>query len=427
MTRRTLLASGLAAPALAGAAPDPLDGLLGGDGDPDYALPAWAGVGRGPRGRRMLARAEGLADVAARRPMTTDSPARIASVSKLAATLGFMTLVEAGRVSLDDDVSDILGWTLRHPRFPNERITPRRLLSHTSGLRDGSGYPVAFGFRLSDALTPTGPFWKDDGFGPDSEPPGHWFAYCNTGFAVIGQLVERIAGEAFGPFMTATVFRPLGLDCGYNWSGVSEAARGRAAVLYRKAASDEGPYDPAGPWIAQLDGALPARIAAEAVSRPWLQNRLIDDYAPGTNGFVFSPQGGLRASVRDLDRLARLIAGGGAPLLKPETLRLMIEPAWRLDARRPNGDAYGGAIRAYGLGCQTLTGVAGDDLFDGCEGWIGHAGDAYGLTSGLWVEPGTGRSMTYVLTGEARSLKANRGRSNFTRQEEAIAGALSRV
>ena len=93
--------------------------------------------------------------------------------------------------------------------------------------------------------------------------------------------------------------------------------------------------------------------------------------------------------------------------------------------KRPNGDAYGGAILAYGLACQTLTGSPGDNLFDGCDGWIGHAGDAYGLTSGLWVQPSAGRSMTYVITGEARSLKANRGRSGFTRQEERLAGVLA--
>jgi CubicO group peptidase (beta-lactamase class C family) len=431
MTRRTVLASGAATAMTAGASPDPLAGLLGGDGDPGLAVPAWAAVAGPARrrraGRSVLSRADGVASFAAGRAMTVSTPVRVASVSKLVATLGFLMLVERGKVGLDDDAGDILGFTLRHPLFPNARITPRRLLSHTSGLRDGPSYPVGFGRPLAAALTLGGAQWDGGAwFGPANEPPGDWFAYCNTGFAVIAQIMERCGAGRFDRFMTDQLFRPMALDCGYNWSGVSQAARDRAGVLYRKAASDDGPYDPAGPWIAQVDDAVPAAPAITHARAPEAGDRPLDNYEIGTNGFVFSPQGGLRASVDDLTRIGGLIARGGDRLLGRRTLALMTEPAWRFDPKRPNGDGYGGAIRAYGLGCQTLTGGDGDALFDGCEGWIGHAGDAYGLTSGLWINPGSGRTMAYVITGEARPLKANRGRSAFTRQEERLAGVLAR-
>lgn len=431
MTRRTVLTSG-AATAMTGGGPDPLASLLDGGGDPGMAVPAWAGIAGPVRRlwvrRSFLSRAEGLADIAAGRAMTVNTPVRVASISKLAAALGFMTLVERGRVGLDDDVGDILGFTLRHPLFPKERITPRRLLSHTSGMRDGPSYPVSFGRPLSAALTPSGAQWDDGAwFGPANEPPGDWFAYCNTGFAVLAQVMERVGAGRFDTFMTDQLFRPMALDCGYNWSGVSQAARDRAGALYRKAPSDEGPYDPAGPWIAQIDEAVPAAPAITHSRAPEAGDWPLDSYEIGTNGFVFSPQGGLRASVEDLARIGGLIARGGDRILGRRTVKLMTEPVWRFDPKRPNGDGYGGAIRAYGLGCQTLTGVEGDNLFDGCQGWIGHAGDAYGLTSGLWLNPATGRCIAYAITGEARPLKANRGRSNFTRQEELLAGVLARV
>jgi CubicO group peptidase (beta-lactamase class C family) len=426
MTRRTVLTSG-AATAMTAVATDPLATLLDGGGDPGLAVPAWAGVaGPARRDRPALARADGLANIAAGRAMTVDTPVRIASISKLVATLGFMTLVEAGRVGLDDDAGEILGFRLRHPLFPAERVTPRRLLSHTAGLRNGPSYPVGFGRPLSAALSAGGAQWDDgDWFGPANEPPGDWFAYADVNVAVIAQIIERVSGQRFDRFMTDRLFRPLGLDCGYNWSGVSQAGRDRAGTLYRKAASDEGPYDPAGPWIAQLDETAPA---APAVSHPRSSDagdRSLDSYRPGENGFVFSPQGGLRASAADLGRIAALIALGGGSILKPGTLAQMTTPVWRYDDKRPNGDAYGGSILAYGLACQTLTGAAGDRLFDGCAGWIGHPGDAYGLTSGLWVDPKSGRYVTYVITGEARSLKTNKGRSGFTRQEEQLAAALA--
>lgn len=430
MTRRTVLTSG-AATAMTAGGPDPLASLLDGGGDPGLAVPAWAGlagpVRRGWVRQSLLSRADGLANIAAGRAMTVDTPVRVASISKLAAALGFMMLVERGRVGLDDDVGDILGFTLRHPLFPKARITPRRLLSHTSGLRDGPSYPVGFGRPLAAALSPGGVQWDDGAwFGPANEPPGDWFAYCNTGFAVLAQVMERVGAGRFDTFMTDQLFRPMALDCGYNWSGVSQAARDRAGVLYRKAPSDEGPYDPAGPWIAQIDDAVPAAPAVTHSRAPEAGDRLLDSYEIGTNGFVFSPQGGLRASVEDLARIGGLIARGGDRLLGRKALNLMTEPVWRFDPKTPNGDGYGGAIRAYGLGCQTLTGGGGDNLFDGCAGWVGHAGDAYGLTSGLWLNPKTGRCIAYAITGEARPLKTNRGRSNFTRQEELLAGVLAR-
>jgi CubicO group peptidase (beta-lactamase class C family) len=214
-TRRSLLAAG-GALALTGAARDPLDNLLAGGGDPQAAVPGLAGAAfTGPA--NTIAVARGLADVATGRAMTAAAPARIASISKLVTAMGFMTLVEAGKVGLDDDVSDILGWSLRHPHFPKAAITPRRLMSHTSGLRNGPSYPVAFGRPLSAALTPGGAQWDDGAwFGPADEPPGDWFAYADVNFAVVAQLIERLSGQRFDRFMSAQVLAPLGVDAGFN-------------------------------------------------------------------------------------------------------------------------------------------------------------------------------------------------------------------
>jgi CubicO group peptidase (beta-lactamase class C family) len=428
-TRRSLLAAG-GALALTGGARDPLDDLLAGAGDPRAAVPGLAGtVFRDAPKVLAVTETRGLADIATGRAMAEDSPARIASISKLVTALGFMTLVEAGKVGLDDDVSDILGWSLRHPRFPKAAITPRRLMSHTSGLRNGPSYPVAFGRPLSAALTPGGLQWDDGAwFGPAGEAPGDWFAYADVNYAVIAQLIERLSGQRFDQFMATRVQDPLGLKGGFNWSGVSQAVRDRRAVLYRKAPSDEGPWNAAGPWVAQLDQTLPPAPQAAVRVAPEAAGRSLDSYVPGENGFVFAPQGGLRASINDLNAVGRLLAGYGQPILKAATFQAMTAPTWRFDPARPNGEGYGGLIRAYGLGVQTLTGTQGyDNPFDGCEGWIGHAGDAYGLTSGLWVDPNTRHGLAYLLTGQAAPLTRNKGRSMLTRQEEAMAARLARV
>ena len=66
--------------------------------------------------------ADGLADRAGGRPVGPDDPVRIASISKLVVALGVLRLVEAGRLDLDRDVSEYLGWRLRHPGYPDRPI-----------------------------------------------------------------------------------------------------------------------------------------------------------------------------------------------------------------------------------------------------------------------------------------------------------------
>ncbi|WP_229425348.1 serine hydrolase [Massilia sp. Se16.2.3] len=90
-------------------------------------------------------------------PATPDTLYRIASVSKMMTTLGLMRLVEAGKVKLDEDVSQALGFSLRNPHFPDRPITLRQLLTHTSSLRDDAGYSFPAGTPLRDFLMPGGP------------------------------------------------------------------------------------------------------------------------------------------------------------------------------------------------------------------------------------------------------------------------------
>jgi CubicO group peptidase (beta-lactamase class C family) len=433
LTRRAALA-GASGLLLGAGRADDLQRILDGDGDPRHALSGFAGMAFDrPDAPARTAVALGRAHIDPDQAMSVDSPMRIASISKHATTIGFLRLLEQGKVGLDDDLSDHLGFRLRHPLFPNTPITPRRALSHTSGLRNGPSYPVPFGRPLSAALTEGGVQYDNGAWwSPATEPPG-WFAYADVNFAVVAQLIERLSGQRFDRYMTAHVFAPLKLDCGFNWSGVSEAARRRAAALYRKGA-DEDHFQPDGPWIAQLDAAPPPEPVIPVARAPEAKDRPLDSYRPGENGFVFAPQGGLRASARDLAAIARLLANGGAlggvRLLKSETIALMRTPVWRYDPARPNGEPYGGGgILAYGLGTCILTGVSGpsgDNLFPGCAGWVGHLGEAYGLLSGLWVNPKTGAGLVYLINGVSSPHAQNPGaRSAYTWQEERLGAVLA--
>ncbi len=414
LNRRLLLA---AAAALAGGPArayqtDPLAALTD-PAKPDGVL-GLAVIARGPGGETTLRAAHGLGLAGgATRPFTLDTPMRVASISKLVAMTGLMTLVEAGRLSLDADASDLAGFDLRHPAHPGVRVTPAMLASHTGGLRNGVSYPVPLGRDLAEAFTPGGRHFDDGAwFAPASEPPG-FFAYSDANFAVLAQIVERVSGERFDRFMTRTVLAPLGLDAGYNWSGVSDAARARASACCRLEN---------GVWTPQVDAEVAPAPAVRILAAEDQPGLTADDYRIGQNGFVFSPQGGLRASVRDLDRLARFYAGHAPDpdLVSRETLRRMETPRWRDDGA--NGHTDRGMARAWGLSIHVPTGRAGDAFFGpGSEDWRGHFGIAYGLQSGLFWNTRDGRTISYIISGTPRDAEGLSGaRSAASPWEEAI-------
>jgi CubicO group peptidase (beta-lactamase class C family) len=101
--------------------------------------------------------AEGFADRQAARRITIDDPARVASVTKLVVAIGVMKLVEAGLLDLDRDVSGYLGWRLRNPSFPDQPISLRKLLSHTSSVREhDDNYVLPLGASLEQAMQDPG-------------------------------------------------------------------------------------------------------------------------------------------------------------------------------------------------------------------------------------------------------------------------------
>lgn len=382
---------------------------------PDAVL-GLAVIARDARGRIVLHEAHGRAvrgSGAARteRPFTADAPVRVASISKMIAALAVAALNRDGRLDPDADVSTALGWRLRHPAAPDTPITQRMLAAHVSGLRNGETYPVPLGRALREAFEPGGRHYDGGAwFAPAAEGPG-FFSYQDVNFALLAQLAERITGERFDRFVRRVVLAPLGLDAGYNWSGVGQAARDRAAAACR-------PED--GVWTPQVDAEVPPAPVVRVLVAEETPGADADDYRIGENGFVFSPQGGLRASTRDLDALAQAFAGRGPAPFPRDLVEAVSRPVWT--AREGRGDPFGGLYQAYGFGVQTLVGTS-DRLFAGEGRWRGHFGDAYGLASGLlWAEDG--RTLAYVICGVPRPLEQARGaRSALSVWEEAIADA----
>jgi CubicO group peptidase (beta-lactamase class C family) len=354
--------------------------------------------------------AQGMADVAAGRAITVDDPARIASISKLVTALGVMRLVEQGKLHLDADVSKQLGFTLRNPTFPERKITLRMLLSHTSSLTDGAGY---WNVPLGSAITS---ITNDPKAWDSAHAPGTYFRYTNLNFPLVAQLMERATGERFDVLMRRLLLAPLHMDACFNWSGCSDAAVARAVVLYDAKGAVEKD---------DLHGKRPdcPVIVAEGDDCNLARAK------PGSNGALFSPQGGLRISVRDLAKIGRLLLNDGTldgtRILNPATVRLLATPVWTWNGSNGEiGEAddpgHGGFFCSYGFAMQHLARGDGkrcrDDLFGDGRRRLGHSGDAYGLLSGLWIDRERGTGVAYFATGVAN--ESSGAHSAFNAVEE---------
>ncbi len=147
-------------------------------------------------------------------PNTLDTAFGIASGTKGFTALGILRLVDQGKLSLEDRVFDILPYA-----FPNmdTRITVRHLLSNTSGIYD------YFNERLIDdfgpvfeklpmhkilSITDMLPLLVD---GDAYFQPGEKFTYCNSGFVILGLLIEVVSGMEYADYIQQDVCEPLGL------------------------------------------------------------------------------------------------------------------------------------------------------------------------------------------------------------------------
>lgn len=328
----------------------------------------------------MVSAIQGLANRTEGRALQADDPVRIASVSKLFVALAVARLAERGEIDPDADVNTYLTWSLRHPDFPDEPITLAQLLSHRSGLRDGIDYALPMDALLADELR--APAAWDQRF-----RPGAYFHYANLNFPVIAAVLEAATQKRFDRIMHDEIFVPLQIDACFNWIGCSAAKRARAVTLYRA----DGTVARDDPAAVHSDCTIvPARDGGCDLSR----------YRLGQTGSIFSPQGGLRISAQDLAKVGQVMLRGKAGFLSAASMAKLTRPLWRYDGQ--NGNSEAGFFCAYAMGLHILR---SDNAHPGCvmpfaKGghYIGHAGEAYALTSGLWWSPATGRGVAFFRT-----------------------------
>ena len=173
----------------------------------------------------------------AAKPVDQNTIFQVASLSKFVSAIGVMKLVENESINLDQPVESYLTrWKLPPSDFDNQRVTTRRLLSHTAGLTDGLGYS---GFlsqdsvqTLESSLTQA----KDADEGRSGvvkvgiEPGSSW-KYSGGGFTLLQLLVEEVTQKAFNTYMAENIFQPLGM---FNSSYVLDSLNQNLCEFYHE-------------------------------------------------------------------------------------------------------------------------------------------------------------------------------------------------
>jgi CubicO group peptidase (beta-lactamase class C family) len=229
----------------------------------------------------LAAKGYGLADVASRRPMTSDRTlVNIASIKKLFEGIAIMQLVEQGRLNLDEDVNRYLDFSIPTPKG-GVPVTLRRLMTHRGGFEDWfKNSQASFAERLPPRLFPYG------------DVP----AYSNYGASLTGYILARASGQATQDYVTDNVLSPLGM---------------RSSNLS---------------FMAPLNSA-PARPSVEPLLATGYQVKL---GSPPTRLDEYFADLQLNATGDDMGRLMRAILGGGVldgqRILRAETLATMMAP-----------------------------------------------------------------------------------------------------
>ena len=345
-------------------------------------------------------------------PFDKESYFRVASVSKQLTVLAALQLVEKKKLDLDEDISKYLGFTLRNPNFPDKKITCRMLMSHTSSLRDGKLYTIPPAYSIKEFFAKTGKFYEEGAhFASNKQEIEKYYKYANINYGILGTILEKISEQRFDLFMKKGILKDLAIKGSFNPGDFKGKNIKLLGAAYQK--QKNGIWNEAGPWVAQVDDQnIQKNHGSNEVMTTNPDHRDTDswyslsDYVIGSNGTIFSPQGGLRASALDLSHVLELYLQdgqyNGQQIVSKESLDEMFRIYWLYMKDENNGETYGGTIEAYGLGVMPFfTGGSSKVSTMKNHQWWGHMGEAYGMLTGLMVDRRNKCGYVYIMNGEA--------------------------
>lgn len=287
-------------------------------------------------------------------PMEQDTKIRVASLTKTLIGMVTFRLIEEGMLELDADISAYIGVEVRNPAYPNDPITLRMLLSHTSSMKN-AGYVTTLS-GLQKQLQRASTYQNDR--------PGEKFAYNNFGFGVIGSICEIVTGKPMNTLAKEYFFEPMGIEATF---APSELDASMLAVIY----TGEGEV---GRSIAQQQSITPPTAPVEHMRH----------YA-----------GGLTISAIDYAKLLTILINDGVyngeRYLSQESVELMES----VQLTKSNGTMQCMPIWKY------------EGLY-GADACYYHTGSNYGVYALYTYDPNTGFGTVVVTTGAKKVYDSNK-------------------
>jgi D-alanyl-D-alanine carboxypeptidase len=306
-------------------------------------------------GQVLMRKAYGAASVELGVPLRPEHVFRLGSITKQFTAVAVLMLVDEGKVSLDDEVTRFF------PDYPTHgrRITVEHLLTHTSGIQSYTGMPTYVAGMRRD-LTPEQliAVFRDQ---PMEFAPGDGWNYNNSGYALLGGIIEKVSGMSYADFIRTRIFEPLGMRSSY--------------------------YETA-------NAIIPGRVSGYDRTPEGLRAA---NYVSMTQPYA---AGALISTVDDQLVWQRAVAEGR--MLKPETWRRAFS-AYRLSDGRSAGYGYGWFVGE----------AAGKPSIE-------HGGDINGFSSnGLWIPS----ERLHVIVLSNREREGERNADDISRRiAEAVLG-----
>lgn len=305
-------------------------------------------------------KAYGKASIAYDVPMTVDTRLNTASIGKSFTGVAIAQLVEAGKLSFDDTVGKV--W----PDYPNkevrDKVTIRQLLTHTSGLGPKDYYDDPRYQALSSNIHSVADYMKLAVDTPLGAQPGEYL-YSNSGYIIVGTIVERLSGQSFYDYVQEHIFKPAGMTRSlYAPADVKKLGTASSLTNFHEKSDHSYIYRLGPPLETSLQG-----------------------------GSIGGPQGGAWVTADDLFSFEKALRGG--KLVSPAMLEKMTT------AQGPSGAG------ASGLSGEARPGLGVEVITRNGHTFLGHTGGDFGVASFVYWYPDTGYTTIALSNRDPRAAR----------------------
>lgn len=189
-------------------------------------------------GKVVLEKGYGLANMEWQIPNTADTKFRLGSITKQFTSMVIMQLVSEGKIKLDEKITTYLP---DYRKDTGDKVTVRHLLTHTSGIPSYTALPGFIQNQSRDSYA-VPDFIKKFTSGDLQFEPGSKFSYNNSGYFLLGAIIEHVTGKPYEQALRERIFDPLGMrDSGYDHFGTLLPKRASGYVL-TPAGYENAPY-----------------------------------------------------------------------------------------------------------------------------------------------------------------------------------------